>query len=340
VTDKVKTLAPQIWDQIQKSQNILLHCHPSPDPDSAGSALAFKSFLTKLGKHVTLIAGDSEIPASFAGLPGVQEIIPKNYFQIDITAFDLFIILDASSLGQISKLGTIVFPSQLDTIIIDHHITNEHFANLSLVDDTYPATGQIIYDLFSLWGIAVDTNMAICLYLAIYADTGGFKYPRTTWETLDIAQKMAQINPDFPQSIFIYENSNAPENILYLGLALHSVNLYFSGHVAISEVRYSDLQSRSIRRIHTEKMETSNYLKSVIGWDIGLTLTEYEPQIVNVSFRTRDSQKYDVSKIALATGFGGGHPPAAGATLNMSFDQAKTLLLTTISQIYPELGSP
>jgi bifunctional oligoribonuclease and PAP phosphatase NrnA len=340
MTDIVRQLAPQIKTQIDHAKNILLHFHPTPDPDSAGSALAVMEFLKNQGKQVAVIGGDSEVPASFACFPGSDQIIPKNYFQIDISQFDLFIILDASSPGQVSKMGDIVFPPTLNTIAIDHHSTNNLFAQINLVDTSYPATGQIIYDLFSLWGVEISKEMAVCLYLAIYTDTGGFKYPLTNNETLEIAAKLAKINPDFPRHIFTYENSNDPQHILYIGLALHSVKLYFSGQVAISAVSYPELQRRHIRRTHTEKMEISNYLKSVIGWNIGIALTEYEPGMVNLSFRTRDSKKYNVAKIAQAIGNGGGHPVAAGATLKMPIAESLKYLLDTIQKTYPDLGHP
>jgi len=78
-------------------------------------------------------------------------------------------------------------------------------------------------------------------------------------------------------------------------------------------------------------------IKSVIGWNIALVFVEIQPQTVKVSFRTRDSQTYDLSKIALATKSGGGHRAAAGATINKSLPEAKTLVLQTIKKLYPKI---
>ena len=105
-------------------------------------------------------------------------------------------------------------------------------------------------------------------------------------------------------------------------------------------IPYLELEKRGIRKAHTEKVEISNTLKSVTGWQIGASFEERDPGSVSVSFRTRDPQKFDVSKIAVATKFGGGHPSAAGATLKMPFDQALEYLLNTIAVVYPELGKP
>ena len=80
-----------ILDEIQKAKSILLHCHPSPDEDSIGGALATFHLLKKLGKNVSIIAGDSEIPTGFELLPDGDEILPQNITEIDLGQFDLFI---------------------------------------------------------------------------------------------------------------------------------------------------------------------------------------------------------------------------------------------------------
>ena len=89
MTDTIKKYAPIIHSEVQKAKHILLHCHPSPDPDSVGSVLAMKLALEQLGKKVTLIKGDSEIPKAFA-FPSDETITQKSYPEVDLKDFDLF----------------------------------------------------------------------------------------------------------------------------------------------------------------------------------------------------------------------------------------------------------
>lgn len=332
-------MAPIIWAEIQKANNILLHCHPSPDADSVGSTLAVGTLLRKLGKNVTHIIGDSERPNGLNSLPGFDKIEPKNYFQIDISKFDHFFILDSSNLDQISKKGEIIFPASLRTVVIDHHSSNKEFGNINLVDTSYGSLAEMIYDLFKLWGVDISPEMAISLFTGIYTDTG-FKYPRTTYETFAAASELARIYPNFPRTIFELENSEEPERVKFLGLALSSIETHFNNSVAISTISYEQMEKLGIKPQHTEKTDIPNILKSVIGWNIGIKMSEVEPGKVSVSFRTRDEKKWDVAKIAVATGSGGGHPAAAGATIKLPFDQAKKFLLETIQKVYPELGQP
>src|ERR1035437_290287 len=177
MTDIVKKEAPKIFAAIKAANNILLHCHPSPDPDSVGSALAMKFALESLGKKATVIRGDSEIPQAFMHFPGADSIVPKNFFEVDLKEFDLFIIQDTGNLDRVSHLGEMKIPSSLPTIVIDHHISNHGFGTLvNLVDVSYPSTSLILFDLFKVWNIRITEDIAGDLFIGAYTDTGGFRY--------------------------------------------------------------------------------------------------------------------------------------------------------------------
>lgn len=331
------TLSSQIFEAIKKSDRVLMHFHPNADPDSIGSVLAMAQVLKKLDKNFTIIAGDSELPKYTSILPNSKLIKPLNYTQIKPEDYDLFIILDSSSLNQITKLQEISFPDTMKTVVIDHHQTNLKFGTFNLIDSSSPATSQILFDLFTDWGLEIDSDMAICLFFGLYADTGGFKYPNTTYKTLEIATKLAKINPDFPKIIFEMENNRMPEDLVYAGLAYGSLEKYFGDKVVISAVPNEELIKHGIKENNLDKMEISNNIKSVIGWDIGISFVESEPGKIKVSMRTRHSDLYDLSKIASSIGKGGGHKAAAGTTIYAPFKEAKKQLLETIVRLYPEL---
>ncbi|MFA6250199.1 MAG: DHH family phosphoesterase [Candidatus Shapirobacteria bacterium] len=335
----MKLIYQDIINRIHDSTSILLHLHPSPDGDVIGSTLAMYLYLKTLGKRVTLIKGDSELPQNFHHLPGFSEITSKTYFDLNLNEFDLFLIFDSASLSQISKLGSVSFPPHLFTIAIDHHSSNPKFARVNLVNNTVISVCEIIFDMFSKSKIPISSQMAINLFLGIYTDSGGFKYQKTTSQTFSAAAKLVKLCPDFHRYIFELENNADPGQILFKGLSLSSVKLFFNNHVAISAISYSTLKANSLSRRHSEKSEISNTLKSVIGWDIGVSIVEYEPGICSVSLRTRDPAKYDLGLIAQAAGTGGGHPAAAGATIYFPLDEAIQALLSAIQHFHPEMAN-
>ena len=62
----------KIWNEIEKSNSILLLSHESPDGDAIGSVLAFYHFLKSFNKNVDMVILD--IPKVFEFLPSIDII--------------------------------------------------------------------------------------------------------------------------------------------------------------------------------------------------------------------------------------------------------------------------
>ena len=334
MTDIVKKAAPKILAAVKASKSVLLHCHPSPDPDSVGSALAMKFALESLGKKATVIRGDSEIPQAFMHFPGAGEIIPKNFFEIDLKEFDLFIIQDSSSIDRVSDLGEVNIPLSLPTIIIDHHKSNTSFGTVAnLVDSSYPATALILFDLFKIWKLKITPEIAANLFIGTYTDTGGFKYGGVTAEVLAVASELAKIYPTFSDLIATMENSREPDEVISIGLMLANTKTFLGGRIAIASISMEEIKSRNMAVGDLSTSWASSVLRSVIGWDIDVCCVEISPGMVKASFRTRGSEKYDLSMLAIALG-GGGHRAASGATLIMPLPVAIEKIVETAKRIY------
>lgn len=337
MTDEIKDMAPKILEAIKKSNKVLLHCHPYPDPDSIGSVLAMASVLKKMGKDVVAILGDSEYPNNLLGLPNQDWLTPKNYTEINPKEFDLFIILDSSSQTQISQLAEVNFPENMNTIVIDHHKTNLKYGKLNLVESTYSSTCQVLFDLFTLWKVEIDKDVALYLFMGIFADTGGFKYQNTNSDTLHIASELSKIYPDYHKFVFDLENNRKPIELEMIGLALSSIEKHFTNKVVFSSVPYEEIKKRNLSKSDAMEGLIGSMLRSVMGWDLVASLVEAEPEVLTVSLRTRDENKFDVSKIAKAVGKnGGGHKGAAGTTIYAPLKIAKKQLLESISKTFPE----
>lgn len=333
ISPLIREQAPLILEEIKKAKSILLHCHPSPDPDSVGSALAMKFALEQMGKKATVIKGDSEIPEAFMHFPGATEIVQKNFFEIDLKEFDLFLSLDTAAVDRISTLGPINFPTGLKVIDIDHHVTNPGFGMINLVETSYPATCQILFDLFSCWNIKITPEIASNLFIGIYTDTGGFKFRGTNVRTFEVAGGLATIIPEFPKIILKMEQSRTKEHIAFLGLALSSVETFFDGKFALASASLEDLEAKGIPLAEAHASSISPFITSVTAWKFGGCLCEIAPGLVKGSFRSSDTEKYDVAQFTAALG-GGGHKAAAGVTLKMSLPEAKALVVAKAKELY------
>lgn len=337
MTDLVKKAAPLIWSEIQKSQNILLHCHVNPDGDSYGSALGLFNALPN--KKITVISGDNPLDESFSLLPGFQQITPKSFSELNLNEYDLFLILDSSTPNQISDKTVINFPEHLQTIVIDHHAGNINFGKINLVDPTYISCCEIVYNLLKAWKVEITKAVSECLFLGMYTDTGGFKYKGVSSDTFLAASEMIATGAEASRIIFEMENSNDPKSIEYMGLVFSSIEHLFSGQVGLCSISYETFQENQIDP-SISVPEMTNKVMSTKYHELAIVMTEKEPNNVRVSMRSKHPEKYSVGKIAIATKFGNGHPVAAGARIKLPFNEAKKLLLETIQQVYPELGNP
>lgn len=330
---QIKEKAPLILAEIKKAKSVLLHCHPSPDPDSVGSALAMKFAIEQLGGKATVIKGDSEIPEAFMHFPGADQILMKSYWEINPTDYDLFIIVD-SALSGVSRLKTVIeLPSTMMVINIDHHKTNKGDGKINIIESSYPANAQLLYDLFIEMGIEITPEIAGNLFIGIYSDTGGFKYQGVNSSTFEIVADLVSKCPDFSKIVTEMENSNTLFDLAFRGLALSSTQTACNDKVLFSVVPYSSIKSKNIPDVSISAGLISPELLTVKGFYLYVAIIEPRPNKIKISFRTSNAEKYDVSLLSASIG-GGGHKAAAGANLEMSLEEAKALVVSKAKELY------
>jgi len=321
-----------ILEEIKAASSILLHCHPSPDPDSLGSTLAMKFAVESFGKKATVIAGDSETPPGFLHFPGAEDIVKKSFAEVDLKEFDLFLILDSGSPEMVSRKNTPTFPLSIKTLIIDHHASNKGYADINYIV-TAPSTTYILYTLFKEWGIVFTPEISANLFIGMYTDTGGFRYPPTDYKVFEAAAELTKMYPEYTELVFTMENSQVKDGIYGQALALSSLQTFHNDQLVISAVPYSALAEKNISTSAISEGYIASMLKSVIGWNVAVSMVEIEPGRVKASFRTRDAKKFDVSKLAVAVG-GGGHKAAAGAVFNTTLEEAINKIVESAKMLY------
>ena len=336
MTEKINIEAPKVLDIIKSAERILLHCHPGPDPDSVGSALAMKFALESLGKKVVVIRGDGPMPESFSHFLGFETIANKDLSGIlqdmhaGVESFDLFIILDSASMIRITQVPNVTLPATLKTLVIDHHQGESGFPlGYNLVDTSYPATAMLLYDLFSLWNITLTPSIAANLFIGIYADTGGFRYAGVGSEVFAAAAKLAAVYPQFHEMIFKMDNNKTPAELTFEGLALDTIETFNDGHLALAAVSLDMLTKAKMNPEDASASYIATKLRSVKGWDVGVCCVETELSLTKISFRTRDASVYDLSKIAASLG-GGGHRAAAAAIIKAPFSEVKKRIVDAV----------
>ena len=169
------------------AEKIVLCTHVSPDGDTLGSTLGLARFLLAQGKQVTVFC-DDVINKRFSFIPGIE--LCERTVEGSKLQTDLLVVIDASSFDRIGLVSEVVEAKTL--LNIDHHISNERFAEYLYLDAKAAAVGEVMCDLFMAMQWPFDKEIATCFYTAISTDCGSFRYANTTPKTMRNAAKLLE----------------------------------------------------------------------------------------------------------------------------------------------------
>lgn len=308
---------------ISSSKNVIITGHIMPDGDSIGSTLALGLALEKLGKKVTMACPDA-VPESFLFLPGADRIhcgVPKN------DEYDTIFVVDCSTPDRVGEEMQELLNGNITVVNIDHHINGVQFADVSYVDSSAAATGEIIFDLLDELGV-IDVDIAINLYAAILTDTGSFRYEATTSLTHRRVAKLLEFGINVSRVTKHLFDEKPLEVFMVLKQALKNLYISKCGRAAWISINWDELQKIGAKDEHTRGLV--NYPRSIKGVKIALMFREPSPGLVKVSIRSNDD--IDVSKIAAEFG-GGGHKRAAGCLIEGDIKTIKEKVIEKVLKV-------
>lgn len=313
----------KIVSEIESNSSFLVTTHEGPDGDAVGSTMALASFLRARGKEVTIFYADP-LPQTFQFLPLADSVV----YSIPDRAFDICFVLDA---GDLKRAGAEVASFQKfgKIINIDHHPYGEQFGDLNYVDPSASATGAIIYRIMQAAGYAIDTDTALCVYVAIVTDTGCFRYSNADPEAFQISSELvAQGINTWSVAEKLYE-SQPLKRLELLALALATLSVSKTGEFASISVTLDMYQKTGATAELTDGFV--NYPRSIHGVEVSVFFREIKPDVFKVGFRSKG--KVNVSSLAIAFG-GGGHHNAAGCTLFGSLEEVKETIYSFLEQAF------
>jgi bifunctional oligoribonuclease and PAP phosphatase NrnA len=305
---------------IDESTTFLIMSHINPDGDAIGTALGLYKILHEMGKSPVLFAEDV-VPSIYRFLPGSD----KYTFALPETEFDCAILLeiphyDRCPVGEDFKAKKI--------INIDHHLDNVLYGDLLWVDEKASSAGEMLFEIFERLKFNIDPDTALNLYVAIVTDTGGFKYPNTTYRTHRVITEMMKKGPLPTEEIHRRIYAEMDINVLKLfGSVIHNVKAYTDEGFAIGF-----LPKELVKMYHVNESEIQNFpenLHVIRGVHTFIFLRELDEERTKISFR---SNRLPVGKIARQFG-GGGHLRAAGCTLHYSIKESEAIVEKVIREM-------
>lgn len=318
----------EVMAALQDCRTILISVHKNPDGDALGSQLGLMMALEKAGK--TVVAHNLDpVPEIYRYLPGSGRI--SSGPRINVT-FDAFLVLDADP----PRTGLFDGAWPARTLInIDHHVTNPRQWPITWLDPDATATGEMIYRLVTAMRIPVDRDMALCLYTAIFTDTGSFRYSNTTPESMRIAATLIEAGAD-PWLVTenVYESFSF-RRIDLLGKVLAGIERSPDGRIAW--VLVTDELYRLTGTTAEDTDNFVNFVRSVKGVEVAVLFRQTGADQYKISLRAKG--RVDLSHLATTLG-GGGHKNAAGGVLDGTYLAVREKVIAAVGrELDAQLGN-
>jgi len=306
---------------LQSGQRFLLTGHRSPDGDTLGSALALAHALEAAGKEARVVMRD-RWGTAYACLPGIERVEVRESLPEDWPeGWSAILVMECPSAARTGfpELG------RGRVVNIDHHLGNERYGAVNLLELDAAATGEMVADLLDLLEWPITPEIATNLWVALVTDTGSFRFSNTTAKALALGARLvaAGARPgEVNDAIF---ESRPPAAVRTEGLVLGTLELHAGGRVATLEAPRSLLEATSAQSSDLEGLV--NRARGIDGVRAAAFLTEANG-VIRCSFRSKGS--VDVRSVAAAHG-GGGHRNAAGCDIAGGLGEVKALLVRELA---------
>jgi phosphoesterase RecJ-like protein len=287
-----------IGQMLRDAQNILIVSHQRPDGDAVGSILGLGLSLQQAGKTVQMVLEDG-VPHAYRHLNGSDQILRRPE-----SNYDLSITLDCSDPMRTGK----IFEDKTPDINIDHHVTNLNFARVNLVEPNAVATAEVIAGALKAWDLPMSQPVAEALLNGLISDTLGFRTSNISPSAMRMAADLMEAGANLPVLYHeaLIRRSYEAVRYWYYGLE----NLQKEDRLVWTSLKLEDRAKAGYAG--QDDADLVNVISAMDDIDITVIFVEQRHNRVKVSWR--GAPGWDVSQIALRFG-GGGHAPAAGATI-------------------------
>jgi len=301
-----------IHNKLNDAREILIASHIRPDGDAIGSLLGLGLALQDAGKQVRMILADG-VPASYRHLEGADQVRTR----LEGT-FDTFITVDCADFRRIGKPLESLTPPDIN---IDHHITNERFGTLNLIEGDEVATAAILTKYLPAWGLKITRPVAAAFLTGIIADTLGFRTSNTTPGALRQAAALMETGVDMPELYMRALVRRSFPSVRYWAAGLSK--LQQEGGIVWTALTLADRKTAGYGG--SDDADLINIMSSIEGSQVAMIFIEQADRHVKVSWRAL-GPGIDVSPVASLFN-GGGHAAAAGADIEGSLEDVQPRVL-------------
>lgn len=288
---------------------IVVLSHENPDGDALGSVLGLTRALRQLGREVI---APMHVPRFLSFMPRPDEL--SGHLD-EWPEHALAAVLDVDNNDHARVAGADLAAFSGKVVNVDHHGTNQRRADAVAVDPAQPAAAAMVAQLVDLLGAEWTEEIASPLMLGLITDTGSFRFESVSPAAFQTASRLRAagarlgwINDHLGQNPHTYYT--------LLREVLGTLQFLHGGRVVLVRV-----DGEMLDRAGAAWEDVENYVglfRNVEGSQLAVMVKDFGDR-VKVSLRSRAG--LSAQSIAVALG-GGGHVPAAGASLNVPWPEA------------------
>jgi bifunctional oligoribonuclease and PAP phosphatase NrnA len=305
--------AQSVFDALTGARRVLLTGPAGPDGDSVGACLTLQSLLRRHGVAVD-VAGDMD--QRYRWLPGAAAAIPDARVE---PVYDAVVVMDGDK-KRLHPSVRAAFDAASVRGIVDHHATARPDGyEVAWLDHRVASTCEMLYRAMSHWGEALDPDLALLLYVGSIFDTGGFRYANTESVTHEMAAELLAHGIDHAtaNARILMERSVAGQRAL--GRLYTGARYFLGGRLVVITADRELIEDLALVPDDLEGIVDS--IVFTHGVEVAALLIHRADRRIKYSLRSRGA--VDVSLLAQELSpTGGGHPNAAGATIDKPMAEA------------------
>ena len=321
---KQETGLEKIAERIKRAERVVLFTHIRPDGDAIGSALALKTALEQLNIP-SVYCNESAMPSNLSFLPDLGEIKSE----LPSEKADLYIALDN---GDSSRLGVFADKflgagrKKIDTINIDHHVSNNRYADYNYVR-VCSSNCMNVATLIDLLGVPYTKKIAEYLLTGLLTDSGNFSHDDVTEECFLLSAILVKAGAEISRlSYNLFKKQPKARARLYADV-MGKMRFFHSDKFALITISLEQMERYGADNAMTEGFV--DFPLNVDTVEIAASVMEVKKGQYKISLRSKSYA--DVNKLAGVYG-GGGHVRASGCMLYGDLEEIIDKLSYTVSQ--------
>lgn len=281
---------------IDNAKHILIIAHVNPDADSMGSAIAMYTHVLRQHKKVTLFCKTEGINPALRFLPFFDKVksnLPNDY--------DLAMSFDC---GAIKRLGVEV---KAPLVNIDHHISNENYGDINIINTDAISTSEVVYDFFKSNDIALNAKMATAMYAGLVDDSQCFTTDKTNQKSFLMAADLIECGADNALCTQMLFKRRSLASVRMKAKMLAHARLHCEGRLVSTLVERSFFEQTGAYEVDCE--EALHESLELVHVEVAFMLRHTKDGRIKGSLRSKKGM--DMNAIAFCFG-GGGHIHSAG----------------------------